>query len=128
VVYGVALIVAVPLAWTAGRQLIALFIDGVVVVSIGLEAVMHVRGDQGRWSLTIPGGAVRRKGRTGHPKVGYRWSLVRRAYHGSQYDDEEQEADHDHESRQQRPSITAEAATTPPQHDLILPEGSSRRR
>ena len=77
-VYGVALIVAVPLAWTAGRQLIALFIDGVVVVSIGLEAVMHVRGDQGRWSLTIPGGAVIR-GTAFYGKVPERRGLYRKA-------------------------------------------------
>lgn len=39
VVYGLALIVAVPLAWQAGQQKAALSIGAVALFGIGLEAV-----------------------------------------------------------------------------------------
>ena len=46
VVYGFALIVAAPVAWTAGKPLPALFIGAVALISIAAEAVIHSRRDR----------------------------------------------------------------------------------
>ena len=43
VVYGLALVVGVPLAWTAGDEKAALFIGAVALFGIGLEAMSTVR-------------------------------------------------------------------------------------
>ncbi|MDQ6917831.1 MAG: hypothetical protein M3Z98_00590 [Candidatus Dormibacteraeota bacterium] len=45
VVYGFALLVAVPQAWTAGKPLVAFLIGLVVLFGIVVEAVTHIRGD-----------------------------------------------------------------------------------
>jgi hypothetical protein len=45
IVYGFALIVAVPLAWTSGRPLPALLIGVVALVGISIEALIHSRMD-----------------------------------------------------------------------------------
>ena len=39
VVYGLALVVAVPLAWSAGNKLPAVVMAGAVVIGIGLEVL-----------------------------------------------------------------------------------------
>ena len=49
-IYGFALIVAVPFDWTGGKPLRALFIGAVALLGIGVEAMIHVRRDQGRLS------------------------------------------------------------------------------
>lgn len=43
VIYGLALVVAVPLAWSAGKVLSALVIGGIAVVGIGLEVFQKGR-------------------------------------------------------------------------------------
>ena len=45
-VYGFAVIVAAPLAWTVGKGIAALFIAAIALLGIVVEAVIHVRGDQ----------------------------------------------------------------------------------
>jgi len=46
VVYGFALIGAVPLAWSTGRVLAALFIAFLALLGIGVEAAIHSRQDR----------------------------------------------------------------------------------
>jgi hypothetical protein len=45
-VYGFALIVAAPLAWTGSKPAAALLIGTVALIGIGFEAVIHIRGDR----------------------------------------------------------------------------------
>jgi hypothetical protein len=45
-VYGFAVIVAAPLAWTVGKAMAALFIAAIALLGIGVEAAIHLRGDQ----------------------------------------------------------------------------------
>jgi hypothetical protein len=40
VVYGLAVVMAVPLAWSAGNKLAAILIGGVALFGIGLEALV----------------------------------------------------------------------------------------
>jgi hypothetical protein len=47
-IYGFAVIVAAPMAWTVGKALPALFIAAMALLCIGVEAVIHGRGDQAR--------------------------------------------------------------------------------
>ncbi|HEY8761222.1 MAG TPA: hypothetical protein VIP52_09975 [Candidatus Dormibacteraeota bacterium] len=48
VVYGFALMFAVPLAWTGGKGLAAVFIGAVALFGIAMEAVIYSRKDPGR--------------------------------------------------------------------------------
>jgi hypothetical protein len=43
IVYGFALIIAVPLAWSAGKPLPALLIGAAALFGIGVEAAIHLR-------------------------------------------------------------------------------------
>ncbi len=45
VVYGFALLVAAPQAWTAGKPLVTILIGLVVVFGVSVEAVTHIQGD-----------------------------------------------------------------------------------
>jgi hypothetical protein len=46
VVYGFALMIASPFAWSAGQTVAALFIGGVAVLGMGLEVLATQQGDQ----------------------------------------------------------------------------------
>ena len=59
VVYGSALIVAVPFAWTAGKILPAFFIATVALIGIGVEAVIYNRRDRAVDDKQNPRGPVR---------------------------------------------------------------------
>jgi hypothetical protein len=48
VVYGFALIVAAPLAWTTGQTVAAIFIGGVAGLGIGLEFMATRKSEHGR--------------------------------------------------------------------------------
>jgi hypothetical protein len=48
VVYGFALVIAAPVAWAADQTAAAVFVEGVAVLGIGLEAVASRRRDHGR--------------------------------------------------------------------------------
>jgi hypothetical protein len=47
-VYAFALIVAAPVAWSAGQTVAAAFIGGVAILGIGLEVLATRRSDDGR--------------------------------------------------------------------------------
>jgi hypothetical protein len=48
VVYGFAMVIAAPVAWSAGQTVAAVFIGGVAILGIGLEVVATHRADHGR--------------------------------------------------------------------------------
>ncbi|HEY8736372.1 MAG TPA: hypothetical protein VIO62_04945 [Candidatus Dormibacteraeota bacterium] len=47
-IYGFALMFAVPLAWTGGKGLAAVFIGAVALLGIAMEAAIYGRRDHGR--------------------------------------------------------------------------------
>ncbi len=47
-VYGLTLVIAVPLAWMAGQTVSAVFVGGVAVLGKGLEVLATRRTDRGR--------------------------------------------------------------------------------